>query len=70
MFKHLESFWKSQGIDPDEHIGNMWGWKVSYIGLGVLVFLIALYFYRVNYSPVEPTLSPTFKTEQTLEPRK
>ncbi len=70
MFKHLEAFWKSQGIDPDEHIGNMWGWKVSYIGLGVLAFLVALYYYRVTYHPVKPILSPTFKTEQTLEPRK
>lgn len=67
MFKHLEAFWKSQGIDPDEYVGNMWGWKVSFIGLGVLVFLIALYFYRVTYHPVEPILSPTFKTEEPIK---
>jgi len=67
MLKHLESFWKSQGIDPDEHIGNMWGWKVSYIGLGVLVFLIALYYYRVTYYPqnVEPV--PFNQTEELLK---
>jgi len=63
MLKHLEAFWKSQGIDPDEHIGNMWGWKVSYIGLGVLVFLIALYYYRVTYHPQNTAPVPTHQTE-------
>lgn len=67
MLKHLESFWKSQGIDPDEYIGNMWGWKVSYVGLGVLVFLIALYFYRATYYPqnIEPATVTT--TEEVID---
>ncbi len=30
----------------DEYIGNMWGWKVSYIGLGLILFLGALMLYR------------------------
>lgn len=62
MFKHLEAFRKQMGIKEDEHIGNMWGWKFSFIGLGVLVFLIALYMYRVTYHPVpenQRTMDPT-----------
>ncbi|GEM_PF-4723291 len=67
MLKHLEAFWESQGIDPDEHIGNMWGWKVSYIGLGVLTFLIALYFYRATYYPQNIDATTTIQTEEVIK---
>ena len=54
MLKHFKKFRESQGIeevDEDFYMGNMWGWKVSYIGLGLMVFLLALYFYRITYHP-------------------
>ena len=51
MFRYLREYWKQQGIDPDEYVGNVWGWKVSFIGLGVMIFLAALYWYRITYHP-------------------
>ena len=64
MLKHFKKFRESQGIeevDEDYYMGNIWGWKVSLIGLGVIVFLLALYFYRVTYYPqsVEKAATPT-----------
>jgi len=69
MLKHFRAFWKSQGIDEDEYLGNMWGWNVSYIGLGLLIFLIALYFFRATYYPqnIEPV--PFNQTEELLKER-
>lgn len=29
-----------------EYIGNIWGWKISFIGLGFIVVLTALIVYR------------------------
>lgn len=26
-----------------EYVGNMWGWKFSYISLGIIVFFLILY---------------------------
>ncbi|MEM6321384.1 MAG: hypothetical protein AAF960_27250 [Bacteroidota bacterium] len=64
MFKHLKEFRKQLGIEEsDEYIGNMWGWKVSYIGLAVLIFLIALYFYRATYHPQKVTGPSPIKIE-------
>lgn len=67
MFKHFEAFQKSLGIDPDEYLGNMWGWKVSFWGLGVLVFLIALYYYRATYHPQPIDGQSTIKTEAVIK---
>ncbi len=67
MFKHFEAFQKSLGIDPDEYLGNMWGWKVSYIGLGLLVFLIGLYYYRVTFHPQNIDSQTTTKTEEVIK---
>ena len=53
MFRHLKRYWEQQGIDPDEYVGNMWGWKVSYIGLAVMLLLGGLYWYRSTYHPQE-----------------
>ena len=68
MLKHFRAFWKSQGIDEDEYLGNMWGWKFSYIGLGMLTFLIALYFFRVIYYPQEVNNTSSDKTEISVKP--
>ena len=67
MFKHFEAFQKSLGIDPDEHLGNMWGWKVSYWGLGIIVFLIALYYYRVTFHPLPVDDKTTVTTEEVIK---
>lgn len=67
MLKHFRAFWKSQGIDEDEYLGNMWGWKVSYIGLGLLTFLIALYFYRATYYPQNVEHVPINQTEELMK---
>jgi len=33
--------------DPDEHyLGNIWGWKFSYIGLGIILLLLSIATYR------------------------
>ena len=32
--------------DPDKHyLGNIWGWKFSYIGLGIILFFLAIAIY-------------------------
>ncbi len=67
MLKHLKEFQKSLGIDEDEYLGNMWGWKVSYWGLGVLVFLIALYYYRITFHPQPVEEQTTINTEEVIK---
>jgi predicted MFS family arabinose efflux permease len=35
----------------DEYLGNMWGWKFSFIGLALLLFMLLLMgirYYQVN----------------------
>ncbi len=35
--------------DPDKHyLGNIWGWKFSYIGLGIILFFLAIAIYRAK----------------------
>ena len=34
--------WKYNPADPDEYLGNMWGWRFSAFGAVLLVGLIAL----------------------------
>ena len=30
-------------VDPDEHyLGNIWGWKFSFIGLALILFFLSL----------------------------
>ena len=29
-----------------EYVGNIWGWKLSYIGLGVILFFLFLVLFR------------------------
>jgi hypothetical protein len=30
----------------DEYLGNIWGWKISLMGLGLIVFMLALMLFR------------------------
>lgn len=70
MFRHLKAFRESQGIKElgeDDYLGNIWGWKVSFFGLALLGFLIALYFYRVTYYPQDINVSSKEKVEQLIQ---
>ena len=54
-----------------EYIGNIWGWRNSFIGLGVILFMLAVLGIRaVTMDPLPEegqTVDPT-EAEQTLEP--
>ncbi|MBR9922869.1 MAG: hypothetical protein GYB31_18735 [Bacteroidetes bacterium] len=57
---------EEENKDPfdGEYIGNIWGWKISFIGLGVLLFFLGLMIWR-SYSTGKPFF-PTGE-EQTEE---
>ncbi len=48
----------------DEYIGNIWGWKLSFVSLGVIMFFGALIYYKHHY--IAPVEKPTdlFETPQ------
>lgn len=54
-----------------EYIGNIWGWRNSFIGLGVILFMLAVLGIRaVTMDPLPEegqTVDPT-EAAQTLEP--
>ncbi len=50
-FRYLKSL-QEQG--DDEYLGNIWGWKNSFYGLGIILFFLSLYFFRVYTNPVVP----------------
>jgi predicted MFS family arabinose efflux permease len=62
MFRYFKEYWGVK--DDEEYLGNIWGWKVSYIGLALIVALLALYAYRVTYHPVPKHLQTETKIEQ------
>ena len=37
--------------DHGEYLGNIWGWKTSFIGLAVILFFLALVWFRWNPEP-------------------
>ena len=44
----------------DEYLGNIWGWKNSLYGLGIILFFLSLYVYRLyTVAPVQPTQEKT-----------
>jgi predicted MFS family arabinose efflux permease len=55
-------------LDPDQRkdqpavYGNMWGWKFSFISLGIIVVLLLLAFYR--YTSLEKP--PLFPQDQVV----
>ncbi|MCB0689505.1 MAG: hypothetical protein KDC53_23360 [Saprospiraceae bacterium] len=30
----------------DEYLGNIWGWKISFMGLGLILFMLGLMWFR------------------------
>lgn len=42
----------------DEYLGNIWGWKISLMGLGLILFMLGLMLFRScqisNLSDSEP----------------
>ena len=38
-------------FDHGEYLGNIWGWKTSFIGLAVILFFIALAWFRWSPQP-------------------
>lgn len=54
-----------------EYIGNIWGWRNSFIGLGVILFMLAVLGIRaitMDPLPEEGQSSDPTETEETLEP--
>ena len=45
-------FGKRKGKDPfdGEYIGNIWGWKMSFIGLGVILFFLLVVLLRQHHT--------------------
>ena len=45
---------KREARDPfdGDYIGNIWGWKFSFIGLGMILFFVLLMWYR--YATLDP----------------
>ena len=58
-----------------EYVGNIWGWRNSFISLGIIVFFSCLMYYRHHYveplerpknlfpSPSEKTVGPAVKDD-------
>ncbi len=53
--------------DPDEqYIGNIWGWKNSFIGLGIMLFFGGIYLYRfLTVPPIPPQENTTIERIST-----
>ncbi len=62
MFKQFNKYRDAEG--DEEYLGNIWGWKVSYIGLGIIVFFLALYLYRINTLSEKQVLPSTTIVEK------
>lgn len=50
-----------------EYIGNIWGWKFSFIGLGVILFMFGLIVYRHYTLDVPVGFEDPLKTETTID---
>lgn len=44
-----------------EYIGNIWGWKFSFISLGIILFFLSIAIYR--FATLDP--NATKRTDQT-----
>ncbi len=54
MTKHKNDPHDDQKDTNEEYAGNIWGWKFSFISLGIIVVMLLLMLYRysvVNNSP-------------------
>ena len=63
---------KKKFNDPfdGEYIGNIWGWKFSLIGLGLILFLLAIMLYRHWALDVPPGFEELEKTEMPSDSTK
>ena len=50
--------------EEKEYPGNIWGWKFSFISLGIIVVLLILAFYRYSALDQSP---PIFEKQSALE---
>lgn len=55
---------------PFQYVGNMWGWKFSYISLGIILFFIGLIAVRhwmlgIPYDPSQIQMDPIVKEDTT-----
>ena len=46
-----------QENSESEYIGNIWGWKFSFISLGIIVAMLLLMFYRYTIVNTHPPSS-------------
>ena len=52
------------GRDSDEYMGNIWGWKFSYISLAIILVMVLLMWYR--HSNLSPEELDRFHLEQKM----
>jgi predicted MFS family arabinose efflux permease len=59
---------KEEKKDPfdGEYIGNIWGWRVSFIGLAVILFFVGLMIYR--FQTLDPSERGEFEDTELVAP--
>jgi hypothetical protein len=55
---------------PFRYVGNMWGWKFSYVSLGIILFFIGFIALRhwmldIPYDPSKIEMDPIVKEDST-----
>ena len=50
----MENQKKINEMEEEEYVGNIWGWKFSFIGLGLILLLLSLMVYRHYTMGVPP----------------
>ena len=58
---------ESQEEEP-EYLGNIWGWKISFIGLALISFLIIVIVIRWNNLEVKPDSLFTGEGQKMIVP--
>lgn len=61
----MEKDKKEEREEETEYIGNIWGWKFSFISLGIILFFVALMAYRHLTLPDEK--APKTEAVKTLQ---
>ncbi len=60
----MDIFDIGQNDEEKEYPGNIWGWKFSFISLGIIVVLLMLAIYR--YSTLEQS-APIFQEQPMMQ---
>ncbi len=56
-------------VDPDEHyLGNIWGWKFSYVGLAIILFFLVFAIVRSHMLGVPLTPEKNIEILDTNNP--